>query len=299
MTAVEPKELESRLRASLAERILVIDGAMGTMVQRYGLSESDFRGERFADHGTDLKGNNEVLVLTRPDVVREIHDQYLESGADLILTNAFSSNSISQSDYDLQDICLELNREAARIARESTDAWLERDPERPRYVVGNLGPTNRTLSLSPDVNDPAARTLTFDELKDAYAEQARGLLEGGAHILAVETIFDTLNAKAALVAIEEVFEARGERVPVMISVAITDASGRTLSGQTVEAFWASVRHVRPFSVGVNCSLGATDMRPYVAELAELADCYVTSYPNAGLPNAFGEYDEEPDTTGSL
>ena len=272
---------------------------MGTMVQRYGLSESDFRGERFADHGTDLKGNNEVLVLTRPDVVREIHDQYLESGADLILTNAFSSNSISQSDYDLQDICLELNREAARIARESTDAWLERDPERPRYVVGNLGPTNRTLSLSPDVNDPAARTLTFDELKDAYAEQARGLLEGGAHILAVETIFDTLNAKAALVAIEEVFEARGERVPVMISVAITDASGRTLSGQTVEAFWASVRHVRPFSVGVNCSLGATDMRPYVAELAELADCYVTSYPNAGLPNAFGEYDEEPDTTGSL
>jgi len=289
----------AELHRLLRERILVLDGAMGSMIQGFGLEEKDFRGEHFADHPSDLKGDNELLSLTRPDVIRKIHDDFFEAGADLIETNTFGSNAISQSDYSLEHTVRDLNLASARIAAEAADEWTARDPSRPRFVAGAIGPTPKTLSISPDVNDPAARSLTFDELRSAYAEQTRALIEGDVDLLLVETIFDTLNAKAALVAIDEVFEETGIRLPIMISVAITDASGRTLSGQTVDAFWRSVAHARPLSVGVNCSLGATDMRPHVAELARIADCYVSSYPNAGLPNAFGEYDEAPATTGSL
>jgi 5-methyltetrahydrofolate--homocysteine methyltransferase len=287
------------LLEQLEERILVLDGAMGSMIQGYGLTEEDFRGEHFVDHPSDLKGDNELLSLTRPDIIREIHDLFFEAGADIIETNTFGSNAISQGDYSLERTVRELNLASARIARESADAWTAKDPSKPRFVAGAVGPTPKTLSLSPDVNDPAARSLTFDELASAYREQVEALIEGDVDILLVETIFDTLNAKAALVAIDEVFESTGVRLPLMISVAITDASGRTLSGQTVDAFWRSVSHANPLSVGVNCSLGATDMRPHVAELAHVANCYVSSYPNAGLPNAFGDYDEEPATTGDL
>ncbi len=288
-----------RIARLLAERILVLDGAMGTMIQREGLGEGDYRGERFADHARDLKGDNELLVLTRPDLIRGIHEAYFAAGADLVETNTFSANRISQADYGLEALSHELNRVAARLAREAADAWTARTPDRPRFVAGAIGPTNKTLSLSPDVNDPTFRALSFDELRDAYAEQARGLLEGGVDVLLVETIFDTLNAKAALVAIEELFEARGARVPVLISVTITDRSGRTLSGQTVDAFWNSVAHARPLAVGINCALGAKEMRPFVEELAEIAPAYVSCYPNAGLPNAFGEYDERPEQTAGF
>jgi 5-methyltetrahydrofolate--homocysteine methyltransferase len=287
------------LERALRKRILVLDGAMGTMVQAVGLEEADFRGEHFTDHPSELKGDNELLSLTRPDVIRDIHDAFFEAGADIVETNTFGSNAISQADYALEHTVRDLNLASARIAREAADAWTAKQPDKPRFVAGAIGPTPKTLSLSPDVNDPGARTLTFEQLERAYREQIDALVEGGVDVLLVETIFDTLNAKAALFAIEEAFEATGERLPIMISVAITDASGRTLSGQTVDAFWRSVSHVRPLSVGVNCSLGATDMRPHVAELARIADCYVSSYPNAGLPNAFGEYDEAPETTGEL
>ena len=289
----------SQLEEILARRILVIDGAMGTMIQGYGLEEADFRGTRLEEHPGELKGDNELLSLTRPDVIEEIHDAFLAAGADIVETNTFGSNSIAQSDYGTQALCRELNAESARIARIATDRWTAKTADKPRFVAGAVGPTPKTLSLSPDVNDPAFRTLTFAQLRDAYAEQVHGLLDGGVDVLLVETIFDTLNAKAALVAIDEVQGARGTSLPIMISVAITDASGRTLSGQTVDAFYRSIAHATPLSVGVNCSLGATDMRPYVAELAKIATCYVSSYPNAGLPNAFGEYDEEPATTGAL
>jgi len=289
------------LKRLLEERILVLDGAMGSMVQTYGLTEEDFRKGHFEKHASDLKGDNELLSLTRPDVIREIHDQFFEAGADIIETNTFGSNSISQADYNLDrgPTVRELNLASAKIARESAEAWTAKQPEKPRFVAGAIGPTPKTLSLSPDVNDPAARSVTFDALCQAYREQAEALIEGDVDILLVETIFDTLNAKAALVAVDEAFESTGVRLPLMISVAITDASGRTLSGQTVDAFWRSVAHANPLSVGVNCSLGATDMRPHVAELATIADCYVSSYPNAGLPNAFGDYDEAPATTGEL
>ncbi|MCA9509916.1 MAG: methionine synthase, partial [Myxococcales bacterium] len=283
----------------LRERILVLDGAMGTMIQGFGLGEADFRGDRLRDHASDLKGNNELLSLTRPDVIGEIHERFLAAGADILETNTFGANAIAQADYGTQALVRELNVASARVAREAAERWTARTPDKPRFVAGAIGPTPKTLSLSPDVNDPAFRTLTFAELRDAYAEQVHGLLDGGVDVLLVETIFDTLNAKAALVAIDEVSEARGVRLPIMISVAITDASGRTLSGQTVDAFYRSVAHARPLSVGVNCSLGATEMRPHVAELAEIATCLVTSYPNAGLPNAFGEYDEAPRRTGEL
>ncbi len=289
----------SALEAQLEARILVIDGAMGTMIQGYGLEEADFRGNRFTDHPSELKGDNELLSLTRPDVIDEIHDAFLAAGADIVETNTFGSNSIAQSDYGTEAFCRELNAESARIARAAVDRWTAKTPDKPRFVAGALGPTPKTLSLSPDVNDPAFRTLTFDQLREAYAEQAHGLLDGGVDLLLVETIFDTLNAKAALVAIADVQEERGTNLPLSISVAITDASGRTLSGQTVDAFFRSIAHARPLSVGVNCSLGATEMRPYVAEFAKIANCLVSSYPNAGLPNAFGEYDEEPPTTGGL
>ena len=288
-----------RLHDLLARRILILDGAMGTMIQRYTLTEADFRGERFRQHARDLKGNNDLLVLTRPDVISEIHHQYLEAGADIIETNTFNSNAISQADYAMQPLARELNVAAARIAKAAAEEWTRKTPDQPRFVAGAIGPTNQALSISPDVNNPAHRGATFDQVRDAYKDQARGLIEGGADLLLVETIFDTLNAKAALVGIQEVFDEQGVELPIMISVTITDRSGRTLSGQTLDAFYESVRHVKPLSIGLNCALGAREMRPYLAELARIAESYVTCYPNAGLPNAFGEYDERPEETARL
>ncbi len=288
----------AQLEQLLSERIAILDGAMGTMLQSCGLEESDFRGERFADHPSDLKGDNELLVLTRPELVARVHDAYLAAGADIIETNTFGATRIAQADYGMQSVCRELNLRAAQLARRAADAWSARTPERPRFVAGAIGPTNRTLSISPDVNDPALRSLGFDELRAAYAEQARALVEGGADLLLIETIFDTLNAKAAIVACLDSFDALGVALPLMISVTITDKSGRTLSGQTVDAFWSSVAHARPLSVGINCALGADEMRPFLAELAELAPVPVSAYPNAGLPNAFGGYDQTPEEMAS-
>jgi 5-methyltetrahydrofolate--homocysteine methyltransferase len=289
------------LERLLAARILVLDGAMGTMIQRRQLSEADFRGERFRNHGHDLKGDLDVLALTRPDVISEIHHQYLEAGADIIETNTFNSTAIVQADYGLEAIAYELNVAAAKLARAAADEWNARTPHQPRLVAGSIGPMNKTLSISPDVNNPAFRGATFDEVKDAFKEQVRGLIDGGVDLLLLETIFDTLNAKAAIVAIEELFAERPTNDPrplLMISVTVTDRSGRTLSGQTIDAFWTSIAHANPLSVGLNCALGARDMRPYLAELARLAPCYISCYPNAGLPNAFGQYDEQPQDTGS-
>jgi 5-methyltetrahydrofolate--homocysteine methyltransferase len=282
------------LTAALRERVLVLDGAMGTMIQAHGLSEADYRGERFADHGSDQQGNNDLLSLSQPELIREVHRKYLEAGADLLETNTFNAQRISLADYGMQDIAYEMNVAAASLARAEADAMTERTPDRPRWVLGTLGPTNRTASISPDVNDPGARNVTYDELVEAYLEQARGLVDGGADVLLVETIFDTLNAKAAIYALETLFEEHDRRWPVMISGTITDASGRTLSGQVTEAFWYSVRHARPLAIGLNCALGAGELRPYVAELSRIADCFVSAHPNAGLPNAFGEYDETPE-----
>ena len=284
----------AELEALLARRILILDGAMGTMIQRYRLDEDAFRGGHagcLALHAHDLKGDNDVLVLTRPDVIREIHDGYLAAGADLIETNTFNAQRISLSDYGLADLAYELNVAAAGLARAECDALAT--PDRPRFVAGAIGPTTRTASISPDVNDPGMRNVEFDELVAAYLEQARGLVDGGADLLLVETIFDTLNAKAAIFALETLFEERDRRWPVIVSGTITDASGRTLSGQVTEAFWNSVRHARPLAVGLNCALGPDQMRPYVAEVSRVADCFVSCYPNAGLPNAFGEYDLAP------
>ena len=289
----------SLLSALLARRVLVLDGAMGTMVQRCGLTEEDFRGARFAGHPRDLKGDNDVLVLTRPDLVVRIHDEYLAAGADIIETCTFNATSIAQADYGLEPVVREVNAAAARLARQAADAWAVRTPERPRFVAGAIGPTSRTLSMSPDVNDPSFRATTFDQVRDAYAEQIRGLIEGGCHLLLIETIFDTLNAKAAIKAALDVFDDTGVALPVMLSVTITDKSGRTLSGQTVDGFWTSVAHAKPLAVGINCALGAREMRPYLAELAHLADTFVSCYPNAGLPNAFGQYDEAPAETAAL
>jgi 5-methyltetrahydrofolate--homocysteine methyltransferase len=287
------------LRSLLERRVLILDGAMGTMIQRAKLTEADFRGERFASHPRDLKGDSDILVLTRPDVISAIHHEYLAAGADIIETNTFGGTVVAQADYELEPFAYEINVEGARLACEAADAWTAKTPDRPRFVAGALGPTNRTLSISPDVNNPAFRAITFDELRAAYEVQVRGLIDGGSDLLLLETIFDTLGAKAAIVAIENVFDEKGTRLPVMISVTITDRSGRTLSGQTVDAFYASIRHARPFSVGINCALGAREMRPYMAELARISECYVSSYPNAGLPNAFGEYDEQPEETAVL
>jgi 5-methyltetrahydrofolate--homocysteine methyltransferase len=295
-----PTPAATQLASLLASRILVLDGAMGTMVQRRQLQEADFRGDRFADHPRDLKGDNDLLVLTRPEVIRAIHDEYLAAGADIIETSTFNGTAIAQADYGLESIVRELNVAAARLARDAADEWTARTPGKPRFVAGAIGPTNKTLSLSPDVNDPAFRAVTFDEVRGAYAEQIRGLIEGGCDALLIETIFDTLNAKAAIVAAREVFDEMGVELPLMLSVTITDRSGRTLSGQTVDAFWVSVAHARPLAVGVNCALGAREIRPYVAELARLADTFVSCYPNAGLPNAFGGYDEQAaDTAAQL
>ena len=284
----------------LRQRIVVLDGAMGTMIQRYKLGEADFRGARFKDHRKDLKGNNDLLQLTRPDVIREIHEQYLAAGADIVETNTFGATSVAQEDYGLAHVARELNVAAARLAREACDRFST--PDKPRFAAGALGPTPRTASISPDVNDPAARNVSFDELKAAYLEQAAGLLEGGVDLFLVETIFDTLNAKAAIFALDELMEQTGERLPVIVSGTVTDASGRILSGQTVSAFWHSVRHARPLAVGLNCALGATLMRPYIEELAKVADdTYISCYPNAGLPNPMSEtgFDETPEITGSL
>jgi len=296
-----PTNTTDRARALLErlahERILILDGAMGTMVQRWKLEERDYRGARFADHAKDVKGNNDLLVLTRPDIITDIHAQYLAAGSDIIETNTFAATTVAQADYALEPIAYELNVEAAKLARAACARFSTSD--KPRFVAGSIGPMNRALSMSPKVDDPSFRSVTFAEVRDAYAEQVRGLLDGGSDLLLVETIFDTLNAKAALLAIEEIFAQRGIRVPVMISVTITDRSGRTLSGQTVDAFWTSVAHAQPLSVGVNCALGAKEMRPYIAELAQLSDAYVSCYPNAGLPNAMGEYDETPAETAAL
>src|SRR5687767_4428572 len=294
-----PLPAASALDRALAQRILILDGAMGTMIQRHRLTEADFRGERFKDHTKDLKGNNDLLILTRPDVISEIHHAYLAAGADIIETNTFSSTTVAQADYLLEHVAYELNAEGARLAKAACAEWTKKTPDRPRFVAGSIGPTNRTLSISPEVNNPAFRAITFDELRTAYAEQVRGLIDGGADLILLETIFDTLNGKAGIAAIEEVFAEKGVRLPLMISFTITDKSGRTLSGQTLEAFYVSVRHARPFSIGINCALGARDMRPYLADLAAIAECYVSSYPNAGLPNAFGAYDELPAETAEL
>ena len=288
-----------RLESALRDRILLFDGAMGTMIQRHELGEADFRGERFRDHPCDLQGDNDLLVLTRPDVIRGIHEAYLEAGSDLIETNTFNATALSQADYQLEPLCTELNVAAARLAREAADAWTARTPERPRFVLGAIGPLSKTLSLSPDVNEPAFRAVTFEQVRDAYLEQVRGLVDGGVDALLVETIFDTLNAKVALIAIEQVLAEQQVDLPVLISVTITDKSGRTLSGQTVEAFWTSIAHARPLSVGINCALGADDMRPYVEELSRIADTFTSCYPNAGLPNAFGGYDETPEHMAAL
>ena len=297
------------LEKALSERILIIDGAMGTMIQRHRLEEADYRGERFVGgfdsthvHGEqcghDLKGNNDLLLLSKPEVIAAVHSAYLEAGADLIETNTFNATSISQADYHLEHLVYELNKAGAQVARHCCDLAEASTPDKPRFVIGVLGPTSRTASISPDVNDPGFRNTSFDQLRDTYREAIEGLIDGGADTLMVETIFDTLNAKAALYAIEEVFEARGARLPVMISGTITDASGRTLSGQTAEAFHASVSHGQPLSIGLNCALGAKDMRQHVETLARVAGSYVSAHPNAGLPNAFGEYDETPEETAA-
>jgi 5-methyltetrahydrofolate--homocysteine methyltransferase len=306
------------LEQALGQRILVIDGAMGTMIQRHELQESDYRGERFAAgydnlfageghahgpgcgcEGHDQRGNNDLLTLTRPDIIGGIHRAYLEAGADLVETNTFNSTSVSLADYRLQHLVRELNREGAALARAECDAAEAGDASRPRFVIGVLGPTSRTASLSPDVNRPGFRAIDFDELAEAYREAARGLVEGGADVLMVETVFDTLNAKAALFAIDDVFEELGARLPVLVSGTITDASGRTLSGQTAEAFWYSLRHARPLAIGLNCALGAKELRQHVDVLAQVADTRVSCHPNAGLPNAFGGYDESPEDMASM
>ena len=297
---LKPYTRGARLPDILKERIAILDGAMGTMIQRYRLAEADYRGERFKDHPKDLKGNNELLQFTRPDVILEIHRQYLAAGADILETNTFGATRVAQDDYGLGELAREMNVAAARLARQACDEYSS--AERPRFVAGALGPTPRTASISPDVNDPAARNVTFDELRDAYREQAQGLLEGGCDLFLVETVFDTLNAKAAIFALDELMEETGERLPVIISGTVTDASGRILSGQTVSAFWHSVRHARPLAIGLNCALGATLMRPYIEELAKVAgDTYISCYPNAGLPNPMSEtgFDETPEITGSL
>ena len=284
----------------LEKRIAILDGAMGTMIQRFKLSEADYRGERFKDIAKDVKGNNELLSLTRPDVIRDIHEGYLAAGADMIETNTFGATTIAQEDYNMADLAIEMNRASAALARAACDKFST--PDHPRFAVGALGPTPKTASISPDVNDPGARNVDFETLRKAYYEQTQALVEGGVDVLLVETIFDTLNAKAALFAIEEYFDASGERLPLIISGTVTDASGRILSGQTVTAFWHSVRHARPLAIGLNCALGATLIRPYVQELAKVAeDTFISCYPNAGLPNPMSDtgFDETPDVTSRL
>jgi 5-methyltetrahydrofolate--homocysteine methyltransferase len=287
----------STIQDCLKERILVIDGAMGTMIQRHKLQEADYRGTRFADWHTDVKGNNDLLSITQPDIITGIHRQYLDAGADIIETNTFSSTTIAQADYDMQAFAYEMNVASARCARTAADAFTAENPAKPRFVAGAIGPLNKTLSLSPDVNNPGYRAVTFDEVAAAYTDQIKALVEGGVDLLLIETIFDTLNAKAAIYAAKQFFRSHGlPELPIMISGTITDASGRTLSGQTLEAFYTSIMHANPLSVGLNCALGAVEMRSHVEELSQIASCYTSAYPNAGLPNAMGEYDELPEQT---
>jgi len=289
-----------QLPAILEKRIVILDGAMGTMIQRFKLSEAQYRGERFKDFHKDVKGNNELLSLTRPDVIADIHESYLAAGADMIETNTFGATSVAQADYDMADLAVEMNYESARIARAACDKFST--PDKPRFVVGALGPTPKTASISPDVNDPGARNTSFEELRKAYYEQTEALVKGGVDVLLVETIFDTLNAKAALFAIDEYFENSGQRLPLIVSGTVTDASGRILSGQTVTAFWHSIRHARPLAVGLNCALGAALMRPYIQELSRAAgDTFISCYPNAGLPNPMSDtgFDETPEVTSRL
>ncbi len=283
------------LFAAVKERILILDGAMGTMIQRHKLQEADYRGERFKDWRSDLKGNNDLLVLTQPDIIRGIHEAYLEAGADIVETNTFNAQTISMADYGMEALAFEINVAAAKLAREAADKVTALTPERPRFVAGSIGPTNRTASLSPDVNNPGFRNISFDELVTAYTEQTRGLIEGGVDAILIETVFDTLNAKAAGFAVKETFDAMGVELPLMISGTVTDLSGRNLSGQTPEAFWYSLRHLKPFAIGMNCAFGAEQLRPPVAQISKVADAYLSVYANAGLPNAMGEYDETPDS----
>jgi len=289
----------TKLQQILQERILVLDGAMGTMLQAYKFEEADFRGQRFKDHPVPLQGNNDLLSLTQPQAIADIHRKYLEVGADIIETNTFSGTTIAMADYQMEDLVYELNLESARIAKRVADEFTQQNPNKPRFVAGSIGPTNKTASMSPDVNDPGYRAVTFDELVVAYRQQAEALLDGGADILLVETIFDTLNAKAALYAIDQVREARDIEIPIMVSGTITDASGRTLSGQTVEAFLISVSHIPLLSVGFNCAIGADQLKPYIQRLGAQTDHYVSAHPNAGLPNAFGEYDQTPEEMETL
>ncbi len=293
------KKLFMSIQETLTKRILVIDGAMGTMIQRHKLTEEDYRGTRFADWHCDVKGNNDLLCITQPAIITGIHLQYLEAGADIIETNTFSSTSIAMADYDMQELAYELNVAAAKCVRDAIDQYKSKHPNTTeKYIAGSIGPLNKTLSLSPDVNNPGYRAVTFDEVVTAYTEQIKGLVDGGVDVLLVETIFDTLNAKAAIFAIKEFFRKLGKpELPIMISGTITDASGRTLSGQTLEAFYTSVAHAKPLSVGLNCALGAQEMRSHIEELAQIATCYTSAYPNAGLPNAMGQYDEAPHQTG--
>nr|WP_194213036.1 homocysteine S-methyltransferase family protein [Kordiimonas pumila] len=289
------KQLEQLCR----ERILIIDGAMGTMIQRYKLQEADYRGERFADWPSDVKGNNDLLVLTKPDVIAAIHGEFLAAGADIIETDTFNATRISMADYGMQEFARELNVAGAALARRVADEWTLKTPEKPRFVAGSIGPMNQSLSVSPDVNNPGYRSVSFDQVVAAYKEQVEGLVEGGVDIILIETVFDTLNAKAAIFATQEVFEEKGIKLPIMLSCTVTDMSGRNLSGQTVEAFWHSVRHAVPFSVGLNCAFGAEHLRPHAVTIAHIADTNVCVYPNAGLPNEMGEYDETPEQTGSM
>jgi len=283
----------STIQQEIQKRILVLDGAMGTMLQRYNFSEEDFRGERFKDFPHPLKGNNDLLSITQPNAIRDVHAQYFDAGADIVETNTFSSTTIGMADYHLEDLVYELNFQSAKIAREVADEFTAKNPNKPRFVAGSIGPTNRTASMSPDVNDPGYRAVTFDDLRSAYKQQVEALIDGGCDLLLVETIFDTLNAKAALFAIEEVKEARNIDIPIMVSGTITDASGRTLSGQTVEAFLISISHIPLLSVGFNCALGADQLKPYLKRLARNTSLNISAHPNAGLPNAFGQYDQSP------
>ncbi|MBE9563586.1 MAG: homocysteine S-methyltransferase family protein, partial [Proteobacteria bacterium] len=282
----------TNIQTILQQRILILDGAMGTMIQRYKLEEADYRGERFKDWSCDVKGNNDLLSLTQPQIIQEIHTQYLEAGADIIETNTFSSTKTAMADYQMEELVYELNFASAKLAREAADAI--ETPDSPRFVAGSLGPTNRTCSISPDVNDPSIRNITFDDLVEAYYEATKGLVDGGADLILIETIFDTLNAKAAVCAVQKYFADFNTELPIMISGTITDASGRTLSGQTVEAFWNSLRHAKPLTIGLNCALGAKDLRQYIAELDRISDCYISAHPNAGLPNDLGGFDETPE-----
>ena len=289
-----------QLYTLLGERILMLDGAMGTMIQRHKLDEAAYRGERFKDWPSELKGNNDLLVLTQPDIIKGIHREYLDAGSDVIETNTFNGQSVSLADYDMQELAYEINVEAAKVAKKAVEEYMADNPGTVKFVAGAIGPMNKTLSLSPDVNDPGFRSVTFDEIADAYYEQIKGLYDGGADIFMLETIFDTLNAKAAIYALSKYYRDTGNpELPFMISGTITDASGRTLSGQTLEAFFISVSHANPLSIGLNCSLGGKEMRPYIEELAELANCCISCYPNAGLPNAMGEYDESPEMTAAI